>query len=337
MVENLDVYGSVKKWFTKLEAKSRSGDFNKSSSKRAGLYWLGKYLTFLSTTPNRPTNPDTLIAERLNQKPSSNIETRRIQEEYFEQWIVQLKRDEYSPNSIATATGIVRSFYKANYGSLEEVSTIRPHKVRAFKVPSPKDLKKMCDQAPLPLKTWILCQKDSGLGNADLQGLSLSNLSSEFGTIKTQLKKGTIPIHIEINRGKTGERTDSFFGPNSVKVLKEYVNVGGGRIFRSSINPNRPISIRAIQQQVKSLAIKAKVATREVPVTPYKLRVFFNTYMKMAGVNESVVERMMGHSIGRVRSAYLVTGRDENVQGMPISKLAEVYMQAYSAIDIESS
>jgi len=336
---DLEVYETIKKWLTKLEAKSRGMDFSKSSTKRAGLYWLGKYLKFLSTTPERPTNPDVLIAERLEQQATSNLQTKRKQEEFFEEWIVQLKREEYAPNSIATATGLIRSYYKSNYAPLQEVSTVRPYKVRSFKVPTVKELKKMCDIADLPIKAWMLAQKDCGLANGDLLSLSLNNLSSEFGTIKTQLKKGIVPVHIQIRREKTGERTDSFFGPNSIKVLKEYLelNGGSGRIFRSPSNPKKGMSARSIEQQVKAIAIKAKVATKETPITPYSFRKFFNTNLKYAGVNEAIVEMMMGHSIGRVRGAYLVTGAGGSMSGMPISKLAEVYMQAYHSIDIDNA
>jgi len=119
--------------------------------------------------------------------------------------------------------------------------------------------------------------------------------------------------------------------------LKEYLelNGGSGRIFRSPSNPKKGMSARSIEQQVKAIAIKAKVATKETPITPYSFRKFFNTNLKYAGVNEAIVEMMMGHSIGRVRGAYLVTGAGGSMSGMPISKLAEVYMQAYDSIDIE--
>jgi integrase len=338
---DLEVYETIRKWLTKLEAKNRGLDFNKSSTKRAGLYWLGKYLKFLSTTPERPTNPDALIVERLKQLENSNLQTKRKQEEFFEEWIVQLKRKPYAPNSMATATGLVRSFYKANHGPLSEVTPIRAYNIRSFKVPTVKDLKKMCDIADLPLKTFILCAKDSGLPTGDLLSLSLNTLSSEYGTIKSQLKKGINPVHIEMRRGKTKERIDSFFGSNAIEALKEYANLKGGinasRIFRSPSNPTKPMSIRSIEQQVKSLASKAKVATKEVPITPYKLRVFFNTYMKLAGVNESIVERWMGHSIGKVRSAYLVMGKDDQAEGIPISVLAKTYLGAYNAIDIDNA
>lgn len=327
LVENLEVYESVKRWLTKLESKARSLDFSKSSTKRAALFWLKKYCKFLET------NPDYLIKARADDLLSTSQTTKRKHEENTNAFIIQLRRDEYAPNSIAMGVGLVRSFYKANYVPLTEVSTVRPYNIRAFKVPSVKDLKKMCENAEPQLKAWITMQKDSGLGNMDLISLSSNNLSSEFGAIKTQLKKGIVPIHVEVRRQKTGEKTDSFFGPNAIEALNEYMPDGaGGKIFQ--------FSARTVEQQVKALGISSKVATKEVPITPYALRRFFNTYMKLAGVNEALVETMMGHSIGRVRSAYLVMGQGQATSqgggsvGIPISKLAEIYMEAYPTIDI---
>jgi len=285
------------------------------------LYWLKRFCKFAET------NPDSLIADRNKTLESTTETVKRKHEELLENFITMLRDKKYSTNSISTATGMIRSFYKSNYVGLIEVSTVRPYPIRPHKVPTRLDIKKMCAVADPAIESWILCQFQSGLGNTDLLSLSLNTLSSEFGTIKNQLKKGVVPIHIEIRRQKTQERTDTFFGPNAIDALNEYVNLDTrGRIFR--------MSVRTIQQKVKRIAIEAKVATKQVPINPYSLRRAFNTLMKFAGMNEALVERMMGHSIGRVRSAYLVTGRDEQITGIPIKTLAEEYMKYYDAIDI---
>lgn len=329
MVENLEVYESVKKWLNKLQAKSRSVDFDRSSTRRGGLYWLKQFCKFLGS------NPDSMIKERMEQIQSKNLNIKRKHEELVESYVIHLKNQDASPNTISTAVGLIRSFYKANYGGLDQVASVRPYTIRPFKIPTIKDVKKMCAIADLETKAWILCQFNSGLGNTDLLSLSLATLSSEYGTIGQQLRKGTVPIHVEIRRQKTGERTHSFFGPNAISALKEYVNINGrsSKIFK--------MQMRTVQQRVKALGIKAKISTEEVPVTPYVFRKAFNSFMKFGdpskdipGVNEAIVELMMGHSIGRVRSAYLVTGQGSTGTGVPISKLAEIYMKTYPAIDI---
>jgi integrase len=320
---NLEVYDSVKRWLNKLEAKSRSVDFSKSSTKRAALYWLRVYCKFLKT------NPDSLMADRNETLKSGSKATQRKHEELLDDFIIQLRRNDKSPNTISTATGLVRSFYKANYADLKEVTRVKIYKVRPFKVPMVEDIRKICKVADPYTKAWICSQKDSGLGNIDLLRLSLNTLSSEFGTIKTQLKKGIVPIHLEIRRQKTGEATHSFLGPNAIDTLNEYLPP------KSRKSVIFYMSDRTIQKRIKTLAIQTKVASESVPVTPYTLRKFFNTTMKyIAKVPESVVETWMGHSIGRVRSAYSVIGTNDVAVGMPISKMAETYMEAYPYIDI---
>lgn len=331
LITNISEEESVKRWVQKLTVNSKSMDFSQSQTQRAAIFWLKKYCNYLKM------KPDEIIKLRTADQESKVQIVKRKHEELLEGYIIYLKnkgKDEeknigYSPNTVAVATGLVRSYYKANYAPIIEVKTPRSYNIRAFKVPTVKDLKAMAKKADPAIKAWILSQKDSGLANTDLLSLTGSTASSEYGTIKAQLKKGIVPIHIEIRRQKTGEKTDSFLGPNAIEALKECVAEGeNGRLFR--------MSMRSIQQKVKALGINSHVATNEVPVTSYSLRKFFNTYMKLAGVNESIVEKMMGHSIGKVRSAYLITGSGEGGQGtgIPVSKMAEIYMSAYPTIDI---
>jgi len=323
LIENLMEEDSVKRWVQKLTVNSKSMDFSQSQTQRAAIFWLKNYCNYLKL------KPDTIIKQRTADLESNVQIVKRKHEEMLEGYIINLKNEGYAPNTVAVATGLVRSWYKSNYAAIVEVKTPRSYNIRAFKIPTVKDLKAMAVKADPAIKAWILCQANCGLANTDLLSLNGNNVSSEYGTIKTQLKKGTVPVHIEIRRQKTGEKTDTFLGPNAIEALKGYIAEGeNGRLFR--------MSMRSIQQKVKALGIKAKVATPEAPITSYSMRKFFNTYMKLAGVNESIVERWMGHSIGKVRSAYLVTGSGEGGQGtgIPVSKMAEIYMQAYPTIDI---
>ena len=117
---NPEVYESVKRWLTRLRFKSRSLDFSKSSTKRAGLYWLTKYCKYLKT------NPDTLMEDRVKTLDGKSEMMKRKHEEHVEEFSITLENKKYAPNSIATAIGMIRSFYKSNYAQLIEVSTVRP-------------------------------------------------------------------------------------------------------------------------------------------------------------------------------------------------------------------
>lgn len=321
MVENIIVYESVKRWMRKLQAGSASLHFEESSTYRAGLYWLKQFCNY------HKTNPDSLILDRKGTMKSIKEEDQRKHEEMVEDFIIHMRRDGKAPNTINTAIGLIRSFYADNYVDLKKVDTVKGGTVRHSRTPIPEDIRKMAKIAELPAKTWLLSQKDCGLANVDLFLLRYETLSSEYGTIKTQLKKGTCPIHIEVKRGKNSERVDTFLGPNAIEALQEYSqNATTGKLFR--------FAPRSIQFWIKGLGIKAKVATRQVPITPYSLRRFFNTRMKaVANVNSDIVELWMGHSIGKVRGGYLNIGSDV-VSGLPISELAKKYMDAYWAIDI---
>ncbi len=321
MIYNVLKDDATKRWLRKLEVNSKSMDFTQSQTLRGATFWLSNYCNYLKTTP------DKLITERTKDLESNLQIVKRKHEEALEGYILHLKNKGYSPNTVAVATGLVRSFYKSNYCAIVEVKTPRSYNIRSFKMPKVEDLKIMSENADPEIKAWILSQANSGLANTDLLSLTLNNNSTEYGTIKTQLKKGITPIHIEIRRQKTGEKIDSFFGPNAIEALQEYADLSkNGKIFH--------MSMRSIQNKVKALGIKSKVATKEVPITSYGFRKFFNTYMKLAGVNEAIVERMMGHSIGKVRGAYLITGTNNEAEGIPISELAKTYMEAYHIIDI---
>lgn len=327
-----EVYDSVKKWLLNLESGWDSDKpFEDGSTYRSAKFWIKKYCKILKT------NPDWLINERLKDLQNTNPQIKEKHEDYLVEFIVTLKREDKASASIATGVGMVRSFYSANKVPLGKVRSVKIRYKRHYKIPELQELKKMCNFADLPTRTWICCQKDSGLANDDLlYTLSLQTKSSEYGTVRKQLNRNDGFVHIEINRGKTGERVDTFFGPNAIEALTEHV--GSRRAGSLFI-----MSMRSFQEKVKVAAIRAGVTTKDFPITPYCLRRFFNITMKygdprrnppIPGVNEAIVERMMGHSIGRVRSAYMPTGHTETFEGMPISTLAKVYMMTYPAIDI---
>jgi len=208
---------------------------------------------------------------------------------------------------------------------LVEVSVPTPYPVRQAKVPTPKELRaivEVCnDEKDILAKAWILCQAESGVSNVDLHKLELKSYSAEFGYIGEQLKNGTVPLHIHIVREKTMASGlgwyDTFFGKNAVATLNEHMDFSKPRLFN--------VSDRTIQLKLREISIKAGVGTEEVPVRPYDLRKYFNTRLKLAGMNETLVEYMLGHSLGRVKAAYFIP---------PVSDLRKVYAQFYPYITI---
>jgi len=273
--------------------------------------------------------PDQLIDERKRHLKSDDEFLRRKHEELAEKFSTMLRdREEASPNTVATAVAAVRSFYKANYMPLVEVSVPTPYPIREAKVPTPKELRAMVDicddEKDILTKAWILCQAESGISNIDLHKLELESKwchSAELGYIGEQLKNGTVPLHIHIVREKTMTSGlgwyDTFLGERACEALKEYVDFSKPCLF--------DVSDRTIQLKIREISMKAGVGSKEVPVRPYDLRKYFNTRLKLAGLNETICEYFMGHSLGRVKGAYFVP---------PVMELRKIYTRYYPYISI---
>lgn len=311
-------FESSRRWMDRLKARRKGS----ASTQRVFFYYLARFCHFTRK------NPDQLIAERRHHLKSDDDFVRRRHEEWAEKFSAHLREKGAASNTVATAIAAVRSFYKSNYVPLVDVCVATPYPVRQTKVPTLEELKAMVDvcedEQDTLTKAWLLCQAESGMSNVDVHKLELQSRwchSVEFGYIGKQLKKGTIPLHIHIVREKTMASGlgwyDTFFGKNAVASLNEYVDFSKPRLF--------DVSDRTIQLKLREISIKAEVGTEEAPVRPYDLRKFFNTRLKLAGMNETLVEYMMGHSLGRVKGAYFVP---------PVIELRKVYAQYYPYMSI---
>jgi hypothetical protein len=245
--------------------------------------------------------PDVIYNARLKHLKSDDIATRRQVEELVTQWIGQMQKDSVPSNTIATACGAVRSYFSANYVPLTQVFVPAGVAQKRTMLPTPSGLASMvlaCEGASdFRTAAWICCQKDSGISGGDLAAITFGTKSPEFGTIKAQLLRKLVPIHVYIERGKGISRGlgpyDAYFGKDAIASLLKYVDLeniqNSMRIF--------PFSEKTHRNSVKDISEKIVSESN----TPHDLRKFFNTYMKLAKVNESVIEYWMGHSLGKVK------------------------------------
>lgn len=301
-------YESVCRWMEKISAEG-SGSPN---TRRCYLMWLRRFCDYVGM------NPDQLIEARKQDldKPIQFEAERRRFEDKLTSFFNHLQKLGLRRSSAVLAHAAVCSFFKANYLPLKLYSP-RSWTEKVFKVPSKDELRAMCEVAKPQAKAWILCQAQSGISESDL-------LALPFSQIKSQLEEGRHPVYIKILRGKARGKGpfagwyETFFGRNAVDALKEYLP--------NRKNPSDRIfdwkSTRHVHRVVVETAQKAGIEGR---VTPHSLRRFFNTFMKLAGVNEAVIEYMMGHSLGRVRSAYFIPPKEE---------LEKVYLKAEPYISI---
>ncbi|GAH34247.1 unnamed protein product, partial [marine sediment metagenome] len=59
--------------------------------------------------------------------------------------------------------------------------------------------------------------------------------------------------------------------------------------------------------------------------SPYSLRKWFRTQLTLDDMNDALIESMMGHTLGKVRAAYLVP---------PPQKLIKFYEKHYDALKL---
>ena len=303
---HIERYESVRRLLSSV-AMRRHGRISEST-KTTFLFFINRFCEFVGK------NPDELIKERLKHMKSDDIFERRRHEELVMQFAIHLQNQGYSPNTIATAVGSIRAFYRANYMPLTEVYVPPANPERECKVPTPIEFMRAYELTENKnIKAFILLDKDCGISIQDLLSLTPEDGSPIYGSIREQVRRGEVPIHVQITRKKTGIKYDTFFGEEGYMALNEHLDLSKPKLFK--------VGERSIQYGFKRIAEKLGWKG----FTPYSCRKFFKTYLSMAGVNEAVVEYMMGHSLGKVRGAYFIP---------PVDELRKIYSSSYDKLRI---
>lgn len=305
---------SIQRMLTSISA--RKGRAISESTKTTYFIYLRRFCKFCDMTP------DELIEERRIEWKSDDIFTRRRHEEKLKEFAQYLRAEGYSSNTIATATGAVKSLYRSNYHPMIEVNIPSGRSERESKIPTKEELKQVIELSRMPWhKAFMVLTKDCGISLQDMLALKLADGSPIYGSIADQLQNGQVPIHLHIVREKTKVKYDTFLGQDSFEVLHN------DTIFldmAKSLSYNKrlfPYSDSTIQSAMKVLGDKLGWKS----FTPYSLRKWFRTQLTLSDMNEASIETMMGHSIGKVKEAYLVP---------PPQELIKLYEKHYPALKL---
>ncbi len=313
----MEKYLSVARWHDKLRVKSggETGTFR---------VWSHYLKMFCEKVAHK--NPDELIAERKRHMKSDDEFVRRQHEELVTKFVLYLQKNGAPPNTVKTAVAGIRSFYSANYLPLMAVETPRSIPVRRVRIPTPEDLRRACEAADPVAKAYILCAKDCGMSISDMLRISLNWTSPLYGTVRQQLNKNMAPIHLYVVREKTKVSFNTFLGPDAIQSLKELETLN----LLSQDNVIFKCTGETIRNMLERASVKAKLGYK---LLPHSIRKFFSTYLKLAGVNEALVEHWQGHSLGTVRGAYFFPQTEEAT--LPrIKEMAKIYMEIYRAIKV---
>ena len=313
---DISTQDSIKRMITSISA--RRGGVVSESTKTTFFFYIKRFCEFCDRTP------DELIEDRKNDWKSDDIFTRRRHEEKLMEFAQHLRGAGYTSNTVSTAVGAVRSLYRTNYLPMTEVNIPAGRPVREYKVPSKEELAQVIGMAHIPWnKAFMTLTKDCGISLQDMLALKLGDGSPIYGTIKQQLRKGHVPIHLHIVREKTQFAYDTFLGEDSFEMLNNN-DIFPDITAKSMSGEKRlfPYTDSPIQDSMKALG---KELGWKESFSPYSLRKWFRTQLTLSDMNDALIETMMGHTLGRVRSAYLVP---------PPQKLIKIYEEHYEALKL---
>jgi len=264
--------------------------------------------------------PDDMIKERMTAWRSDDVFVRRKQEEKVMEFAQYLNSEGYSSNTVSTAIGAVRSFYRTNYLPMTEINFPAGRPVREYKVPTREELVKAIDKANMGWhRAFMILTKDSGISLQDMLAIKIGDGSPKFGTIKEQVRNGSVPIVVNIVREKTRFKYTSFLGQDSYDILNnefifpdiKYNATGDKRLL--------PYAGSTIREAMSRIGDHFEWKS----FCPYSLRKWFRTELTLDDCNDALIETWMGHSLGRVKSAYIVP---------PVERQKTAYQSHYNAL-----
>jgi len=294
----------------------RGGSVSVSTRKTFTVY-LKRFFEFCGQTP------DEMITQRMADWRSDDIFVRRRHEEKVMEFAQYLNDEGYSSNTVSTAIGAIRSFYRTNYLPMTEVNVPSGRPIREYKVPTKEELIKAIDRANIPWhKGFMILTKDSGISLQDMLALTIDDGSPRYGTISEQVKKGLVPIVLNIVREKTRFKYTSFLGEDSYEVLN---NKFAFPIVKYSYMTRDKLLLPYAGSTIREAMARIGDHFSWKSFCPYSLRKWFRTELTLDDCNDALIETWMGHSLGRVKAAYIIP---------PIERQMQTYKRQYKALKL---
>lgn len=262
----------------------------------------------------RGKSPDELIAERLRDLKSDDVQTRARHEDLVNKYFQTFK-------SRGMGCGVfdyLKSFYKHNYAPLLCQSPKRV-RVTTEKIPTAAEIAKMVEVADLRDSVVIAFLAQSGVREGTLCKLT-------YGHVKEDLEAGEKIVHfyVKAEEAKGGIGYPAFTGPEAATLLKAYLTMrrqgtaymkpevlaDSSPLFRRRAIGIKPITEDSVQVLVYHRAVEAGIIPpKKRPgewalIRPHCLRKFFQTRMEEAGLNPNWVRHLMGHKVRGSDAAY---------------------------------
>jgi integrase len=267
-------YPETQKWLNALNVKTKGKHGFSDENFRQVISRLSRYLTFVGL------NPKDLIDEV---EADSNKPKREQTNPTANRLTAYLRSLSMAPKTISANIHTIKGFYKHNGFKIDMF--VPKGENSKDKVPMTKDLIKQCIiLAPhLREKVIMLIMASSGMSITDV-------LDLEYKHIQADYEAGTTPLLIEFSRTKNGNGYKTFLSTECVGLLREYLRdrpmLPDEKLF--------DVTYKSFSATLRSISFKV-LQTNQLNSKAF--RRFFNNTLKMAGVNDTIVEYWMGHSL----------------------------------------
>jgi integrase/recombinase XerD len=306
-----------------------------SATKRVYKAALNYFLEFYQTKHGEDKTLSTFLDELDKNMKLPRRQRRRLSEEELNGYISFLQEKKMSNNSIRAYVAGLQNFLK--YYSFQ-VSTAfvkvpsnkvaKKNKKHAWKLVEIQEFVKVANS--MRDKAVILCLFQSGLGIQELVNLNYEDVAKE-------LEGNKLPLMLHLTRQKTGIDFKTFLGRDSIKYLKLYLQTRSGLrhdspLFTLQGSNNERLTTGAIEKKFRDFATEVSfIQEYEMegynPIRPHSLRSAFRS--RLTGrTDPSLIEFLMGHSIGAEKRAYI---------NLPDEELRELYANHEHLLSIEKT
>jgi len=196
-------YLSVQRWLSQRRKNCRNLVNGDIPNKRDLLYAISEYSRFVGK------DPDAIIADAETELRSGKIERHN-----------QLVDDFSGSRTQGTAysyQGELRSFYKHNKVTLTSPRLSYKPVRSEVRIPTREEIRKICDNADMRHKSWILANSYMGLDINKITRLKVE----DFQTANWAVEKPIYPVHIGKSVNPSFEYT-TFIGRDAKNLLVEY-------------------------------------------------------------------------------------------------------------------
>lgn len=340
---------SVKYWMDSLNSKT-----GPHSTKYVWKHHLKRFCDYIKKTP------DQLIEERKEHLKSDDERVRHQAEMQLKGFMSYLEDEGLSPNTRRSYFMAVRNFYKRNYLELHFFRRDGPGTqtvVEGRRAASKDDIAKMLEVSNPRVRALILFIKDTGLAESDVVKLKLKDLPVKEVSEIFMLEA---PVPLVLNRKKTGRKTITFIGQESLNALKNIwrirqrgspeikirrygrYEVKGGippeqltmesPLFRSYGKFLRTLKTKSLVAHLSPSAISVIIRKAAILAEVWKpgfsahaLRRFFQTSLETSGMNPNWIKKMMGHTLGGSEAPY---------SQPEIEMLRQAYQKSYAHLAV---